>query len=407
MPNIKSQIEDLAIFGGAPVFSTELHVGRPNIGERTRLLHRIGDILDSHWLTNNGPYVQEFEKRIAEMIGVEHCVAMCNATVALEIAIRALNLSGEVIVPSFTFVATAHALQWQQITPVFCDIDPRTFNINPHKIEDLITPRTSAILAVHVYGRPCPIVQLQAIADQYSLSLIFDAAHAFGCRHDGRMIGGFGNAEILSFHATKFVNSGEGGAVMTNDNDLAAKIRLMRNFGFSGYDTVSHIGINGKMTELSAALGLTNLESIAEFTNTNRTNFAQYQTHLAGIAGICLMTYDEEENPNYQYVVCRIDSTQAGLTRDQLVDLLHAENVLARRYFYPGVHRMEPYRSHYRYARFLLPDTEAVAEQVLVLPTGTTVTRSDIETICGILHFAIANSDSIAHAMTKQNTKRE
>jgi dTDP-4-amino-4,6-dideoxygalactose transaminase len=395
----------LAILGGTPAFKEKLHVGRPNIGDRARLSQRIDEILDCRWLTNNGPYVQEFEKRIAEMIGVKHCIAMCNATVALELAIRALDLSGEVILPSFTFVATAHALQWQQITPVFCDIDPSTYNINPREIEHLITPRTSGILAVHLWGRPCPIAELQAIADRHRLSLLFDAAHAFGCRYGGRMLGGFGNAEILSFHATKFINSGEGGAVVTNDDELAAKIRLMRNFGFSDYDTVTHIGINGKMTELSAAVGLTNLESIADFTNTNRANFEHYRIHLAGLTGIDLITYDERENPNYQYVVCRINSTKAGLSRDQFADLLHAENILARRYFYPGVHRMEPYRSLYPHARFLLPNTEAVAKQVLVLPTGTSVTADDIETICRIIRYAVENCDRVAGVLKATQRK--
>jgi dTDP-4-amino-4,6-dideoxygalactose transaminase len=402
---MRKTIAGLAILGGAPAFQEKVHVGRPNIGDRERLLERINHILDTRWLSNDGPFAAEFERRIADSVGVKHCVAMCNATVATEIAVRALSLQGEVIIPSFTFVATAHALQWQQITPVFCDIDPGTFNINPDKIDNLITPRTSGILAVHVYGRPCAIAELQTIADRHHLSLLFDAAHALGCRYRGKMIGGFGNAEILSFHATKFINSGEGGAVVTNDDELAAKIRLMKNFGFAGYDTVVHIGINGKMTELAAAFGLTNLESLAEVTHVNRTNFEQYRVHLAGIAGVRLVTYDDVEDPNYQYVVCRVDAAKAGLTRDQLVDVLHAENVLARRYFYPGVHRMEPYRSHYRHARFLLPDTEAVAEQVLVLPTGTGVSATDVERICGIIRYAVENCGAVIKALKPQGIK--
>src|SRR6266705_51157 len=234
----KDSVENLAIFGGLPAFVEKLHVGRPNIGDRDRLMKRIGNVLDSRWLTNGGPCAQEFEHRIADLVGVKHCIAICNATVALEIAIRALNLSGEVIVPSFTFVATAHALQWQQITPVFCDIDPLTHNINPRKIEHLITPRTSGILAVHLWGRPCAIEELQAIADANGLALLFDAAHAFGCTYGTRKIGGFGRAEVLSFHATKFISAGEGGAVMTNDAALAERMQLMKNFGFAGYDNV-------------------------------------------------------------------------------------------------------------------------------------------------------------------------
>ena len=339
---------DLALFGARPAFEEALHVGRPNLGNRAALLVRINKLLDNRWLTNDGTYVQEFEKRVADFTGVKHCIAMCNATVALEVLIRALDLKGEVIVPSFTFVATAHALQWQQVTPVFCDIDPRTHNIDPARIEDLVTPRTTGIVGVHLWGRPCPIDELQAIADSNGLALLFDAAHAFGCRYGARSIGSFGRAEVLSFHATKFINAGEGGAVVTNDDALATRVRLMKNFGFSGYDEVTSIGTNGKMTEMSAAMGLTNLESLESFTQINRENFEVYGQELGNLPGLSLLRYDENENPNYQYVVVEIEAAKTGITRDELLAVLHAENVLARRYFYPGVHRMEPYRSFSR-----------------------------------------------------------
>ena len=390
-----SAVKSLALLGAAPTFSEKIHVGRPNLGNRERLIERINKIVDTRYLSNSGPFERELELRICEMLGVRHCVAMCNATVALEIAIRALNLSGEVIVPSFTFVATVHALQWQQITPVFCDIDPLTHNLDPRKIEGLITPRTTGILAVHLWGRPSAIDELQAIADSNGLALLFDAAHAFGCQYGDRKIGGFGRAEVLSFHATKFINAGEGGAVVTNDPDLAARLQLMKNFGFSGYDNVISIGINGKMNELSAAMGLTNLESVEEFARTNRANFETYQANLDGIPGISLLRYDERNSPNYQYVVMEVEAHELGLTRDQLVSVLHAENVLARRYFYPGVHRMEPYRSYYPETRQSLPETEALAGRVLVLPTGSGVTFTDIQKICAIIRFAFEHSREI------------
>lgn len=228
---MKSQVDSLAIFSGVPAFAEKLHVGRPNIGNRERLLERIEAMFDRCWLTNHGPYVEEFEQKIAELTGAKHCIAMCNATIALEIVIKALGMTGEVIVPAFTFIATAHALQWQEIIPVFCDIDPLTHNIDPDRVEDMITPRTTGIIGVHVWGRPCNIEALQAIADKYSLRLVFDAAHAFACSHNGRMIGNFGDAEVFSFHATKFLNTFEGGAVITNDDELAVKIRLMKISG--------------------------------------------------------------------------------------------------------------------------------------------------------------------------------
>ena len=392
----------LALLGGAPAFADKIHVGRPNIGDRARLLERVNTMLDTHWLSNGGPFVKEFEERIASAAGVKHCIAMCNATVALEIAIRALELKGEVIVPSFTFVATVHALQWQEITPVFCDIDPATHNIDPHKIERLITPRTTGILAVHLWGRPCKVSQLQAIADKHDLKLLFDAAHAFGCSYQGRKIGGFGCAEVFSFQATKFVNAGEGGAIVTNEDALATRMRLMNNFGFSGYDNVIYLGTNGKMSELSAAMGLTNLESQAEFTRLNQANFETYEENLRGINGLSLLRYDPRNSPNYQYVVVEMDTREAGLTRDQLLSVLHAENVLARRYFYPGVHRMEPYRSHFPHAGSLLPHTEAVAGRVLHLPTGTGVNATDIGKICAIIRSAVEHRREILEATNRK-----
>ena len=292
---IKSCSDDLAIFGGAPAFDEKLHVGRPNIGDRQRLLGRINDLLDRKWLTNHGPYVQEFEQRIAEMAGVRNCIAMCNGTVALEIVIKATGLTGEVIVPSFTFVATVHALQWQGITPVFCDVNPRTHHIDPGQVEQMITPRTTGIIGVHLWGRPCEVDALTEVARRHGLKLLFDAAHAFGCSYKGRMIGNFGYAEVFSFHATKVFNTFEGGAVVTNNDELAAKVRLMNNFGFAGYDDVAYIGINGKMSEVAAAMGLTSLENLEEFIACNHRNYKHYRQQLAQIPGVCLVPYDETE----------------------------------------------------------------------------------------------------------------
>lgn len=389
-------IDDLAIFGAPASFAEPLHVGRPNIGDRERLLSRINDILDSRWLTNGGPCVKEFERRIAEFAGVKHCVAMCNATVGLEIAIRALGMRGEVIVPSFTFVATAHALQWQEITPVFCDIDPQTHNLDPEKVEQLITPRTTGIIGVHVWGRACAVDALTEIAQRRGLKLLFDSAHALACSHNGRMIGGFGDAEVFSFHATKFLNTLEGGAIVTNDDDLAAKMRLMKNFGFTFYDKTDYIGTNGKMNEVSAAMGLTNLESMDDFIATNYRNYEHYQKELAEVPGIKLIHYDEREKSNYQYVVLEVDQDGAGISRDDLLNILHAENILARRYFYPGCHMMEPYRSYFPQASLLLPETERLTSRVLSLPTGTAMGPAEIRKVCEIIQLAVGNGREIS-----------
>jgi dTDP-4-amino-4,6-dideoxygalactose transaminase len=392
----KNNIEDLAYFGGAPLFAEPLHVGRPNIGDRQRLLTRINDILDRRWLTNGGPYLQEFERQIEEFLGVKHCIAMCNATVALEIASRALGFSGEVIIPSFTFIATAHALQWQEITPVFCDIDPVTHNIDPERIEALITPRTSGILAVHVWGRACPVERLEEIAQKHHLKLMYDAAHAFGCSHAGKMIGNFGSAEVFSFHATKFFNTFEGGAVVTNDDDLAARIRLMTNFGFKTYDSVAYLGINGKMDEISAAMGLTGLECLDEFISTNYQHYKTYQRLLSGLQGLQMIRYNESEKNNYQYIVIEIDDSATHIDRDSVNMLLNAENILSRRYFYPGCHKMEPYRSNFPGVGLGLPETEKLSLKALQLPTGTSVGDEEIQRICSLIGFILAHGKQIS-----------
>jgi dTDP-4-amino-4,6-dideoxygalactose transaminase len=397
--SILQKSPDLAIFGIAPKFAEPVHVGRPNIGNRGRLLERINEMLDRNWLTNNGPYVQEFERRLADFAGVRHCVAMCNATISLEIAIRAIGLTGEVIVPSFTFVATAHALQWQEITPVFCDIDPETHTLDPAQVEKMITPRTSGIIGVHTWGRPCDIAALESIARQRNLHLLFDAAHAFGCSYKGKSIGGFGLCEVLSFHATKFFNAFEGGAVLTNHDALAEKMRLMRNFGFQGYDKVIYIGTNGKMTEVCAAMGLTSLESVREFMEINRRNQRAYRGGLDGITGVTVMGFDEKERANYQYVVVEVDELEAGLTRDEVVQVLMAENVLARRYFFPGCHRMEPYCSYFPHAALVLPQTEKLCRRVMVLPNGTSVNEQAISRICHIIRTAVSNATAVRRAL--------
>jgi dTDP-4-amino-4,6-dideoxygalactose transaminase len=375
---------DLAIHGAPPAFAEPVHVGRPNIGNREVFLRHVDRILDNHWLTNNGPMVQEFEARIAQYLGVKHCVAMCNGTIALEIAIRALGLGGEVIVPSWTFVATAHALDWQGITPVFADIDPATHNLDPDAVRHMITPRTSGIIGVHLWGRAAPVNELQAIADEHGLKLMFDAAHAFGSTYQGQSIGRFGACEVLSFHATKAFNTMEGGAVVTNDDELAAAMRLMRNFGFKGYDNVIHPGTNGKMIEVCAAMGLANLDTLDDVFAINRRNHAAYKSALNGIPGIRVLDYDPAERNSHHYVVIEADKT-FPVSRDDVVAALQAENILARKYFWPGCHKMQPYRDLFPHAGMMLRHTEALAKKIVVLPNGTSMDESVVKTIGEII----------------------
>jgi dTDP-4-amino-4,6-dideoxygalactose transaminase len=387
-------LSDLAMFGATPLFAEPLHVGRPNTADRERLLNRIDEMLDRGRLTNNGPMVQALEQRLAAYLDVRHCIAVCNGTVALEIAIRALNLRGEVIVPSFTFVATAHALQWLRVTPVFADIDPRTCTLAPESVERMITDRTSGIIGVHVWGVPCAVKELQEIADRRRLTLMFDAAHALGCSYAGRPIGNFGECEILSFHATKFFNTFEGGAIVTNNDELADKLRLMRNFGFRGMDNVVCLGTNGKMPEICAAMGLTSMDCIAETIAVNRLNYERYAEHIRDIPGLHLIPYSNAERTNYQYVVVKVKE-DFGVDRDALLEILRAENVLARRYFYPGCHEMEPYRSSLPHAALSLPHTIDLSKRVLCFPTGTAVDREDVDRIAHLLKFTGAHSGEI------------
>ena len=386
----KAAVDELAIFGGVPAFAEMLHVGRPNIGNGQRLLERIGGILDRRWLTNDGPLVQELEGRLEEHLGVEHCVCVSSATVGLQIAARALGLEGEVILPAFTFIATPHALQWLGLKPVFCDIDPDSHLIDPVDAERRITPRTVAVIGVHVWGRPCPVEALSAIAARHQLTLFFDAAHAFGCSHRGAMIGGFGRCEVFSFHATKVFNTFEGGAITTHDGALAERLRQIRNFGFSGGDLIVSLGTNGKMNEAAAAMGLTGLESLEEFIAANRVNHEEYRKRLAEQPGLHMLAYPAREQHNFHYVVVEVDEARAGLSRDQLLEILHAENVLARRYYSPACHHLPPYAP-----APALPHTERLAERILVLPTGTAVGPDEIERICGIVNLALAHAAAI------------
>jgi dTDP-4-amino-4,6-dideoxygalactose transaminase len=401
-PHVKFEMSDLAINGSDPAFSEPLHVGRPNVGSESQLLARIQDAVRRRWFSNNGPFVQEFEESLKARLGVRHCIPICNGTVALEITIRALGLHGEVIVPSFTFVATAHALQWQEITPVFCDVSKDSHNIDPGEIETLITPRTTGIIGVHVWGRPCNDAALLDVARRHGLTLIYDASHAIGCSAAGIPVGNLGRAEVFSFHATKFINSFEGGAIATNDDALSQKIRLMKNFGFSGYDNVVHIGTNGKMNEISAAMGLTSLESMDECIAANKNNFLTYQNELCDVPGIKLLPYDARERHNYQYVVAEVDERAAGLHRDELMAILHSEQILARRYFYPGCHKMEPYRSYFPHAGLLLPRTEQLVQRVLVLPTGATVSQDDILAVCGIIRTSLSHAPECRRLLLKR-----
>ena len=389
----------LAILGGPASFSETVHVGRPHVGGREGFLRRAQAMLDSRWLTNNGPYVVELEERIAARIGVNHCVVISSGTTALGLLARAAKLTGEVIVPSFTFVATAHAFDWLGIAPVFCDIDAETWTLDASACEAAIGPSTSAIIGVHTFGRPCDVAALGTVAARHNLPLFFDAAHAFGCTHDDRHIGSFGDAEVFSFHATKVFHTFEGGAVTTNHDGLAAELRLLRNFGFRGFDDVGGPGVNGKMSEICAAMGLANLEVFGATIEASRVTFERYREGLAGIPGLTLRDRETSDRLNWYYVVVVADEEAFGLDRNALARVLAAENVLARRYFFPGVHAMEPYRTRDPQAGDRLPQTVRAAARSLALPAGPEISRDHVDRICAIIRSAGVHAPAVLRAL--------
>lgn len=389
---MKSSWQELAIMGGPPEFDKPLLVGRPNLGDQEQFFDRMKRIFSSRELSNNGPFVREFEERVARLTGVRNCIATCNATLGLELTVRALGMTGSVIVPSFTFIATAHVLERNGVTPLFCDVDPDTHIVDPDAIEALIRPDTSGILGVHLWGTACPVDTLEALAKKHGLRLLFDAAHAFGSTYQRKMVGGFGDAEVFSFHATKAINCFEGGAIVTNDDLLAARLREMINFGIAADARVARLGINAKMSEPCAAMGITSLEAMSEIFAHNRSNHLAYRAGLEGIAGLRVLGCPDGEDSAFQFAVVEVDADSYGWTRDALVHLLELENVMARRYFSPGCHRCEPYCSRPDAPTFALPITDQISSKVLCLPTGTSVSPEDIARICRIMALAASTA---------------
>jgi dTDP-4-amino-4,6-dideoxygalactose transaminase len=322
----------LALLGGSPAFEAALHVGRPNIGDRARFARRVDVMLDRRWLTNNGAYVRELEARIARLLEVQHCIAVCNGTTALQIMAKACGLGGEIIMPSFTFVATAHALEWQGVTPVFCDIDPATHNIDPAKVEELITSETSAILGVHVWGRACDVEALARVALRHGLCLCFDAAHAFACSTAGRMVGGQGLAEAFSFHATKFFNTFEGGAITTDDDELAEIVWSLHNCGRvrqGAWYQHELLGWNARITAFQAALLLAQFERLPSHLVKREENATYLSHRLSEIPGIRPLARDPRVTTHaWHLYIFRYDPTAfRGMPREDFLKALRAEGV--------------------------------------------------------------------------------
>lgn len=367
---------------------------RPRAIEAGVFHDRVDQILKDRWFTNAGPMVHELENAVAKLHQVGHCVLVCNATIGLQLVLKALDLQGEIITTPFTFVATTHAIMWQRLTPVFCDIDPERLTISPDKIEALITPHTSAILGVHVFGQFCDVEAIARIARKHRLRVLYDAAHSFQTAYKGTPVGHFGDAEVLSFHGTKLFHTFEGGAILTNDSKLAARLRLLKNFGFNGLDTVEHIGTNAKMNEVSAAYGLSMLPVIPATIERLERLHKLYRRRLSAIRGLKLFEPSAEVRGNNQYLPIFVQD-DFGLSRDELWVHLWDRGIQTRRYFYPGTHLCEPYRSEMPWFRDLLPETRQAAGTILCLPCYYDLTDRQASRVCEVIEESGKNAPVI------------
>jgi len=366
-------------------FSEPIYVTRPILPPVADITARLEQIWSTQWLTNAGPQHEELEGALRRYLNVDQLSLFTNGTIALLCAIRALELSGEVITTPFTFPATPHALAWSGITPVFADIDPVRLTLDPAKVEERITPKTTGILAVHVYGVPCDVEALAAIAAKYRLRLLYDGAHAFGVRIRGTGIGSYGDATMFSFHATKLFHTGEGGAISCATPELRHRIDRLKNFGIADQETVECVGINGKMSELQAALGLAVLEHMHAETNRRRSVLGLYAKRLGALPGITLMPELHGVESSYQYCAVRIDQSLFGASRDELHRTLKTFNVFARKYFYPLCSDYPSYRELPSASPECVPVARAAASQVLCLPLYGSLGDDAVHTICDIV----------------------
>lgn len=343
------------------------------------------DIWDKKWLTNNGHYHQELEKALAEYLGVKYISLFTNGTLPLITALQALRITGEVITTPYSFVATTHSMWWNGIKPVFVDIDPESGNLDPAKIEAAITPRTTAIMPVHVYGNPCNTKEIKEIADKYGLKVIYDAAHAFGVMVNGESILNQGDISTLSFHATKVYNTIEGGALICNDEKTKQRIDFLKNFGFVDEVTVVAPGINGKMDELRSAYGLLQLKYVDDAISKRRKITNIYREHLKDVYGISFFKEKKGVKYNYSYFPIFIDAEKLGIERDDVYFALKEKNIIGRRYFYPLISDFSTYRSLPSSSKDNLPNAHKLADSVICLPMHHEIDEGDALNIVDII----------------------
>ena len=362
-----------------------IYITRPALPDLNEFIPYLQKIWDSRNLTNCADFHRQFESALAEYLGVKYVSLFCNGMIALQVGLQALKITGEVITTPYTFVATTHAIYWNRCTPVFCDIEPDTFNINPDKVESLITPSTTAIMPVHVYGTPCKHEKLQQIADTYGLKLFYDAAHAFGVKKDGQSILNWGDLSMLSFHATKIFTTFEGGALITNDIKLKKRIDFLKNFGFADETVVVAPGTNGKMNEFSSALGLLQLKYVDENILKRKRITEIYREKLSKVKGITFLHDIERVTHNYPYFQILIDKNVYGISRDELYNRFKQNNICVRRYFYPLTSQFPSYKSLRSAQKGLLPVAESITEKVLCLPIYPDLDDSNLSIIIKII----------------------
>ena len=387
-----------AVLGGAPVFSETVSISRATLPEFDAVVDSYRDIFSTGMVTN-GKYLKEFEERMARYLGVAHAVGVSSASTGLLLTFKALGLKGEVIVPSFTFSMTGHALAWNGLRPVFVDIDPETCVIDPEKVEKAITPDTCAILGVHIWGNPCQADRLQEIADRHNIPLLFDAAQGTGSRYLERPVGGFGNAEVLSLSPTKLVVSGEGGIVATNDAELARRVRIGRAYGDDGSYDCLYEGMNARMSELHAVLGLASLEMADKNIAHRLKLFDLYRSRLRKLPGIQFQKITPGGVPNGVYFSIIIDSERFGLTRDQLYEALKAEHVDTRRYYHPPMHRQSVNAHLAPQYEGKLPNTDKIAANSLTLPMFSHMTEEQVKGVCQAIERLHAHREEVRKRM--------
>ncbi|MBM9538570.1 DegT/DnrJ/EryC1/StrS family aminotransferase [Desulfobulbus alkaliphilus] len=365
---------------------TPIYVTQPHLPPLEEFIPYLEQIWENKILTNNGPFHRQFEGALCEWLGVDHLALFTNGTLALVTALQALRITGEVITTPFSFVATAHALLWNGIMPVFVDIDPKTLNINPARIEAAITPKTTAILAVHVYGNPCDVKEIQTIADHYNLKVIYDAAHAFGVRWQNGSVLRHGDLSVMSFHATKVFNTFEGGAIVCPDAKSKQHIDHLKNFGFVNETTVVASGINGKMNEMQAAFGLLQLKHINEALERRCQIDAVYRENLKSIEGLHCLDYEGQHVANYAYFPILV-GPEYPLSRDSLYEKLREQGIYCRRYFYPLISSFSMYRGMSSARSGNLPVAEQIAQRVICLPIYPALDDMDVKRIIEMLRL--------------------